>query len=318
MDRKIFLIALLIMGLILAGCKSDGVQEQTSGQEQAKIIGEVNGDKISQTEFDEHLKILKLFYEQQMWGGSQKLDESKDKETIEKLEEQTFKEMVMQKILWQQAKEQNIKISDSEIDKIMKQQDYKTFLEESGLDEKYFRQELKTQLLYGKLHDKVTGKTKVNDEEAKAYYEENISKYSEEGGIQISHILVATEKEARDILVKLNGGADFADLARQYSTCSSKEQGGDLGPVNEGSNLVPEFKEVALKLQPGELTKDPVKTQFGYHLIKAGDKKEAQTPSFEEVKNPVMADLKKEKKDKAFADYLKNLEDKAEIKDLRK
>jgi hypothetical protein len=84
MDRKIFLIALLIMGLILAGCKSDGVQEQTSGQEQAKIIGEVNGDKISQTEFDEHLKILKLFYEQQMWGGSQKLDESKDKETIEK------------------------------------------------------------------------------------------------------------------------------------------------------------------------------------------------------------------------------------------
>ena len=153
MNRKILLITVLIMGLILAGCKSDG------GQEQAKIIGEVNGDKISQTEFDQHLKILKLFYEQQMWGGSQKLDESKDKETIEKLEEQTFKEMVMQKILWQQAKEQDIKISDSEIDKIMKQQDYKTFLEESGLDEKYFRQEMKTQILYWKLHDKITAKT---------------------------------------------------------------------------------------------------------------------------------------------------------------
>mgnify|MGYP000848140873 CR=1 FL=1 len=311
MNRKIVLIAVLIMGLILAGCKS-------GGQEQAKIVGEVNGDKISQAEYDQHFKILKLTYEQQVLGGSGKLDESKDKETIDKLEEQTFKEVVLQKILWQQAKEQDIKISDSEVDKIMKQQDYKTFLEQSGLEEKYFRQELKTQLLYWKLHDKVTAKTKVSDEEAQAYYEENISKYSEAGGIQIAHILVATEKEARDILAKLNGGADFADMARQYSTCPSKERGGDLGVVNEGSNYVPEFQEAALKLQPGELTKDPVKTEHGYHIIKAGDKKEAQTPSFEEVKNSVITDLESEKKDKAYGDYLNNLYEKAEIKDLRK
>lgn len=311
MNRKIFWVALLLLGLMLAGCKSDG-------GDTAKIIGEVNGDKISQTEFDQHLKILKLTYEQQVLGGSGKLDESKDQETIKRLEEQTFHEMVLQKILWQQAKEQGIKVSDSEIDKIMKQQDYEKFLEESGLDEKHFRQEMKTQMLYWKLHDKVTAKTKVNDEEAKAYYEKNISKYSETGGIQISHILVATEKEARDILAKLNGGADFADLARQYSTCPSKEQGGDLGPVNKGSDLVPEFKEAALRLQPGELTKEPVKTKFGYHIIKAGDKKEARTPSFEEVKNSVITDLKNEKKDKAYNDYLNNLNEKADIKDFRK
>lgn len=311
MNKKILLITVLIMGLVLAGCKS-------SGQEQAKIIGEVNGDKISQAEFDQHLKILKITYEQQVFGGTGKLDESKDKETIERLEEQTFKEMVLQKILWQQAKEQGIKVSDSEVDKIIEQQDYKKFLEESGLEEKHFRQEMKTQILYWKLHDKVTAKTTVNDEEAKAYYEENINKYNEEGGIQISHILVAAEKEARDILAKLNDGADFAEMARQYSNCPSKNQGGDLGVVNENSNFVPEFQEAALKLQPGELTKEPVKTEHGYHLIKAGDKKEAQNKSFEEVKNSVMADLNNEKKDKAYNDYLNNLYEKAEIKDLRK
>jgi parvulin-like peptidyl-prolyl isomerase len=310
-NKKILLITVLIMGLVLAGCKS-------SGQEQAKIIGEVNGDKISQAEFDQHLKILKITYEQQVFGGTGKLDESKDKETIERLEEQTFKEMVLQKILWQQAKEQGIKVSDSEVDKIIEQQDYKKFLEESGLEEKHFRQEMKTQILYWKLHDKVTAKTTVNDEEAKAYYEENINKYNEEGGIQISHILVAAEKEARDILAKLNDGADFAEMARQYSNCPSKNQGGDLGVVNENSNFVPEFQEAALKLQPGELTKEPVKTEHGYHLIKAGDKKEAQNKSFEEVKNSVMADLNNEKKDKAYNDYLNNLYEKAEIKDLRK
>jgi parvulin-like peptidyl-prolyl isomerase len=311
MNRKILLITVLIVGLILAGCKS-------GGQEQPKIIGEVNGDKISQAEFDQHLKILKITYEQQFMGGSGKLDENKDKETIDKLKDQTFKEVVLQKILWQQAKEQDIKISDSEVDKIMKQQDYKTFLEESGLEEKYFRQELKTQLLYWKLYDKVTARIKASDEEAQAYYEENISKYSEEGGIQIAHILVATEKEARDILAKLNGGADFADMARQYSTCPSKEQGGDLGLVNENKNFVPEFKEVALKLQPGEITKEPVKTEHGYHLIKAGEKKEAKIKSYDEVKNSVIADLNNEKKDKAYNDYLNKLYEKAEIKDLRK
>ncbi|NLX03157.1 MAG: hypothetical protein GXY40_11610 [Syntrophomonadaceae bacterium] len=311
MKRKTLLIAVLLMGLILAGCNS-------GGQEQAQSIGEVNGDKISQAEFDQHLKILKITYEQQVFGGTGKLDESKDKETIERLEEQTFKEMVLQKILWQQAKEQGIKVSDSEVDKIIEQQDYKKFLEESGLEEKHFRQEMKTQILYWKLHDKVTAKTTVNDEEAKAYYEENINKYNEEGGIQISHILVAAEKEARDILAKLNDGADFAEMARQYSNCPSKNQGGDLGVVNENSNFVPEFQEAALKLQPGELTKEPVKTEHGYHLIKAGDKKEAQNKSFEEVKNSVMADLNNEKKDKAYNDYLNNLYEKAEIKDLRK
>ncbi len=311
MNRKILLITVLIMGLILAGCKS-------GGQEQGKIIGEVNGDKISQAEFDQHLKILKITYEQQVLGGSGKLDESKDKEIIDKLEEQAFKEMTLQKILWQQAKERDIKISDSEVDKIMKQQDYKSFLEESGLEEKYFRQELKTQILYWKLHDKVTARIKASDEEAQAYYEENISKYSEEGGIQIAHILVATEKEARDILAKLNAGGDFAEMAGQYSTCPSKAQGGDLGIVNEGTDFVPEFKEVALKLQPGELTKEPVKTEHGYHLIKAGEKKEARVKSFDEVKNSVMADLNNEKKDKAYNDYLNDLYEKAEIKDLTK
>lgn len=309
MNRKIFWVAVLLTGLlVLVGCKSDG-------GDTAKIIGEVNGDKINQAEFDQHYKILKMTYEQQVLGMGE-LDEKKDQEVIEKLEKQTFENIVIQKILWQEAKEQNIKISDSEVEKNLGS-GYKEFLEEIGLEEKHFRQQIKTELLYQKLYDKVTAKTKVSDEEAQKYYEENISKYSEEGGIQIAHILVETEKEARDILAELNNGADFADLARQHSNCPSKEQGGDLGVVNESHNFVPEFKEAALKLQPGELTKEPVKTEHGYHLIKAGEKKEARSKSFEEAKNSVIIDLETEKKDKAFGDYLNNLYEKAEIKDLR-
>lgn len=310
MKKKYFLIALLILGLLVAGCKP-------GSQAQSTVIAEVNGDKITQTEFDQHLKLLKFTYEKQVLGTG-KLDAVKDKETISKLEEQAYKEMILQKLLWQEAEKQKTEIKDSEVDEALKDQDIKTFLGDSGMEEKYFRQEMKTQILYWKIRDKVTAKISVNEEEAQKYYQDNIGQYTEPGGIQISHILVETEKEALDILAKIKAGSDFAELAKQYSTCSSKEQGGDLGIVSDSSNLVAEFKDVALKLQPGEITQEPVKSEFGYHIIKAGEKVESKIHSFEEVKNSVIGELENQKKDQAYGNYLENLNKKAEVKDLRK
>lgn len=310
MKKKYFLIALLILGLLVAGCKP-------GSQAQSTVIAEVNGDKITQTEFDQHLKLLKFTYEKQVLGTG-KLDAVKDKETISKLEEQAYKEMILQKLLWQEAEKQKTEIKDSEVDEALKDQDIKTFLGDSGMEEKYFRQEMKTQILYWKIRDKVTAKISVNEEEAQKYYQDNIGQYTEPGGIQISHILVETEKEALDILAKIKAGSDFAELAKQYSTCSSKEQGGDLGIVSDSSNLVAEFKDVALKLQPGEITQEPVKSEFGYHIIKAGEKVESKIHPFEEVRNSVIGDLENQKKDQAYGNYLENLNKKAEVKDLRK
>jgi parvulin-like peptidyl-prolyl isomerase len=310
MRKRYFLIALLVLSLLVAGCKS-------GSQAQSKVVGEVNGDEITQTEFDQHLKLLKFTYEKQVLGTG-KLDATKDKEIISQLEDQSFKEMVLQKLLWQEAKKLKFDIKDSEVDEALKDQDIESFLKESGMEEKYFRQEMKTQLLYWQIRDKVTGKISVGEEEAKKYYQDNQSQFTEPGGVQISHILVDTEKEALEILDKINAGGDFAELAKQYSTCPSKENGGELGPINEDSNYVTEFKEAALKLQPGEITQKPVKSEFGYHLIKAGDKVEDKTYSFEEVKNTLIQELENQKKDTEYQNYLNDLNQKAEIKDLRK
>ncbi len=310
MKKRYFLAAVLLLALLAAGC-------QSGSQAQSKIIAEVNGDKITQTEFDQHLKLLKFTYEKQVLGTG-KLDTVKDKETISKLEEQSYKEMILQKLLEQKAEKEKIQIKDSEVDEALKDQDIEAFLEDSGMEEKYFRQEMKTQLLYWKIRDKVTAKIKVDDAEAQKYYQDNIDYYTEPAGMQVSHILVATEKEALDILAQLKAGSDFAELAQQSSTCPSKEVGGDLGTINEESNLDATFKEAALKLQPGEITQEPVKTDYGYHLIKAGDKVETKVHPFEEVKNSVVADLEQQKKDKAFGEYLENLNKNAEVKDLRK
>lgn len=310
MKKRYFLAAVLLLALLAAGC-------QSGSQAQSKIIAEVNGDKITQTEFDQHLKLLKFTYEKQVLGTG-KLDTVKDKETISKLEEQSYKEMILQKLLEQEAEKEKIQIKDSDVDEALKDQDIEAFLEDSGMEEKYFRQEMKTQLLYWKIRDKVTAKIKVDDAEAQKYYQDNIDYYTEPAGMQVSHILVATEKEALDILAQLKAGSDFAELAQQSSTCPSKEVGGDLGTINEESNLDATFKEAALKLQPGEITQEPVKTDYGYHLIKAGDKVETKVHPFEEVKNSVVADLEQQKKDKAFGEYLENLNKNAEVKDLRK
>jgi len=88
------------------------------------------------------------------------------------------------------------------------------------------------------------------------------------GEIRVSHILVEKQSQALEILRKIaQEGADFGKMAQQFSTCPSKKNGGDLGWFGRGK-MVPEFEKAAFALTPGQMTKDPVKTQFGYHLIK--------------------------------------------------
>lgn len=85
--------------------------------------------------------------------------------------------------------------------------------------------------------------------------------------INASHILVDKQSQALKILVELQNGAKFEDLARKYSTCPSKKRGGNLGPFKRGQMVKP-FETAAFKLNIGETTKEPIKTQFGYHIIK--------------------------------------------------
>lgn len=107
------------------------------------------------------------------------------------------------------------------------------------------------------------------------------------------HILVATEEEAKEVVTKLDGGADFAELAKESSTGPSGAQGGDLGYFVQGQ-MVPEFDEAASVLEPGEYSKTPVKTQFGWHVIKVEDRRPVAAASFEEMEPQLRADIARE------------------------
>jgi peptidyl-prolyl cis-trans isomerase C len=127
------------------------------------------------------------------------------------------------------------------------------------------------------------GKAALSDEAEHKVYDEAIKQVKNEEEVHARHILVVSEDDAKAILAQLKGGADFAALAKEKSKDpGSAESGGDLGYFTK-EQMMPEFAEVAFKLDKGQLS-DPVKTQFGWHIIKVEDKRIKPTPTFEQVK----------------------------------
>ncbi len=107
------------------------------------------------------------------------------------------------------------------------------------------------------------------------------------------HILVASEEDARAVITELDGGADFVELAKERSTGPSGPRGGDLGYFTS-DQMVPEFSAAAQTLEPGQYTKDPVQTQFGWHVIKLEDRRESAPPSFADMEPQLRQEMTRE------------------------
>ena len=122
----------------------------------------------------------------------------------------------------------------------------------------------------------------VTEDDVKARYEKEIAALPKQEEVRARHILVKTEEEAKDIIKQLDAGKDFVELAKEKSTDPNKSEGGDLGYFTKG-RMVPEFEEAAFAMEKGTYSKTPIKTQFGFHVIKVEDKRDAAPPSLEEV-----------------------------------
>ena len=122
----------------------------------------------------------------------------------------------------------------------------------------------------------------VTDDEVKARYEKEIAALPKQEEVRARHILVKSEDEAKAIIADLDAGKDFVELAKAKSTDPNKSEGGDLGYFTKG-RMVPEFEEAAFAMEKGSYSKTPVKTQFGFHVIKLEDKRDAAPPAYETV-----------------------------------
>ena len=173
-----------------------------------------------------------------------------------------------------------------------------------------FREELnkmKDNLLISYAGEKAISSVSVTDAEVKDYYEQNKESFNSGETVNASHILVDSEKKAYEIYEKIESGElTFEDAAKEYSSCPSKNAGGCLGDFGRGQ-MVPEFDTAVFEMQVGEITKAPVKTQFGYHLIKLNSKKESTIAELSEIEGELRAMLLNEKRRKAYESKINQL-----------
>lgn len=134
----------------------------------------------------------------------------------------------------------------------------------------------------------------VTDDEVKARFEVEIKGVTPQKQISARHILLKTEEEALAVVKELQGGKDFVEVAKEKSTGPSGPNGGDLGFFGKGQ-MVPEFEAAAFALEKGGITDTPVKTQFGFHVIKKEDERDEPLPTFEESKTQIRQILLQEK-----------------------
>ena len=134
---------------------------------------------------------------------------------------------------------------------------------------------------------------RMTDEGLQAKYRDYLAANPPKAEVHARHILVETEEAAREVIALLDGGADFAELAKERSTGPSGPKGGDLGYCT-ADQMVPEFSQAATALEPGRYTAEPVKTQFGWHVIKVEDRRESEPPPLEEVEPQLREQLARE------------------------
>lgn len=200
---------------------------------------------------------------------------------------QLVHEMVLRELLYLDAKDQHMDEEEAFIQQV---------------------EETKEILLKQYAIQKLLADVKVEEEEAKAYYDGHPQSFVAPPQVRARHILVEEEEKARAILNEIKDGRDFAEAAKEYSTCPSKERGGDLGFFSPGQ-MVKEFDEVAFSLEEGELS-HIVKTQFGYHVIQVEEKKESQPQSFEQVKDQLKQFLLRQKQTLCYVEYTDGLQKK--------
>ncbi|MFC3799656.1 peptidylprolyl isomerase [Cohnella sp. GCM10012308] len=221
---------------------------------------------------------------------------------------QTLQEMVIRRLTDEQAAAKGLSIGDEELkagmDKMRgsfaSEADFQSYLSSVGLDEAGFAAQIEMQLQLGKLF---ASELEVTDEQVAQFYELNEASFHHPAQVRLSHILVKTEAQAKELYGELSKGADFAKLAAEFSAdVATREAGGDLGYLSAGQTA-PELEQAAEKLKTGAYG-NPVKTAYGYHLVKVTDRKPASTETAEQAKERIVELIRQQRLNELVPQWL--------------
>jgi len=279
-----------------------------------EIAARVNGEAINLVDLDQQVEELREMYPQMFEGldGEGRLLEFR---------QQTLDSMI-NTILWQQAaEERGVTVSDAQVQErvdelkagFQEAAQFEQALEQSGMTLEELKDEIRNQILTELLLAEISPAVEVSEAEIKEFYEANKAQFTEAAAVRASHILFNTEEKAlaESVLAQLRDGADFAELATQHSKDpASAANGGDLGWPTVP--YVPEFQQALETLEISEIS-DLVQTQFGWHIIKATERREERVRPLDEVTEQIEQSITQQRNAEAYQTFLAELRENAEI-----
>ena len=297
----------------------------TQTNKESFMVASVNNTIITQKDMDRELENLIREF-------GDKVPPDQMVQVRSMLKKQALQNLINQILLVQKADEEDIKPQEKRIDDKLAEisglfstpEQFQQQLDAAGLSKEGLRKQIEQSLKIETLLQKPTSTIKqATNEEIKNFFDQNPQNFQMQEQIRASHILISFDKEESkeqraekrtqlaNLKKEIENGADFSALAVQNSTCPSKAKGGDLGFFERGK-MVRAFEDEAFKLKIGEVS-DIVETQFGYHLIKVTDHKDAQAIPLEQVKDKVAKHLNEQKKRQVITEYLNELRSDAKI-----
>ncbi len=238
--------------------------------EEDPVVAIVDGDPI-------HRSVIETFHEN--------LPAQYQGHPLEKIFPELLEQVISFKLIANEARRNNYSNSDK-----MKRR--LAMLEDQLIRQEYLKETLASS---------------ISEHSLRKRYKDTVGSMPPKDEVSARHILVESEEQAREIIGELKGGADFIQLAMTRSIGPSKDNGGNLGYFTREA-MVPEFSAAAFELGVGEITQSPVKTPYGWHVIKVEDRREAQTPSFEELRGTLQAQVSQEVVTKLVEDLRSNAE----------
>jgi parvulin-like peptidyl-prolyl isomerase len=302
------LLALVVPVLLLAACGADEKKVP------AGAIAAVADGVVTQEQFDQIWAQAEAQYKSQ--DGAPAFPEEGSAQ-YNQLKASIVNYLVQNQVIKEKAAELDVSVTDKQFQERMKQivqqvggqKKLDKLLEQQAVTQPQLEEQLKSQMLQDAVQQKVYADIKVNDADLQKYFDDpaNEAQFNVPESVDARHVLVKTEAEAEEVRAMLeadNSDANWKKVAKEFSTDpGSKDAGGSLGNFPRG-RMVKAFEDVAFGLDVGEVSQ-PVKTQFGYHVIEVTKKTPGSTQTFEEAKPTIEQQLKSQKQATAWEDWIK-------------
>lgn len=315
------LLLMLLTPILLVGCGEGG--EDTAALEDSEVAIRVNDETMSRSEFNQQLNQRMQSFRRRMGDTGTGELSGPLKRMRGQMKRQLANQMVQRLLIQSHMNEAGVTVSDSEVQarweemtqRFPSQRSLKQALRQQNTSETEVQSRIRKQLRMQKFLDQEVGMISVSETEARQHFRQNRGEYDRPEQVRTRHILVKDDTGAQEKIGQaqreIEEGMEFEEAARKYSEGPSATKGGDLGYISR-DQVVGKFADAAFALKPGNVS-DPVKTRFGYHLIKVEEHRDTKTAKYRDVSDTIIETVREQKKRQKWQQLLQRLREQSTV-----